>query len=495
MTPRWRWIALGVAVPLVVLGVIAGTDGLFLRTVPLEQRLISRDDAIRKKAQQSLLGASAEQKQELTGRLLPALSRPDPFVRKWATIAFALMGPSAQAAIPTLLQTVSDGETEVAQAARVALSEIGAPDPAQVPVLIQALNHPHEDVRCEAAASLAKLGPAAEAAVSPLLNAVKRETPLPECFSAALVTLSDFMPHIEPSLVALVQAPDPAVRSHAADVLRRLPGKSTGTYQALLSALADEHVGDVRPHLAAALRLHETPELGMVPTLIAAAGHARDAAARATALEMLQKTPPPLSVLRPALAHALHDEDGEIRHWTLTWIVAHPEWTRALAPDLLKRLRDTQEANRRLALEALYHVPWHDHDLFVPIALAQRDADPGVRCMAVRQLVEMGGADRVSIDRLVDDLRREEDPACAVEALALTGYFNADVVAAMARLLDDRNDWRTRGRAVSVLMHLGSRAKAALPALVRAEHAQIPGAEIAVARLRQSLGRQKRRAR
>jgi HEAT repeat protein len=495
MTSRWRWIGAVVLLPLGVLGVIAGTDGLFLRAVPLEQRLISHDEGLRKKAQQTLLGQSPDQKQLLVTHLIPTLSRPDPFARKWAAISFALIGPAAQPAIPALLQTVSDKETEVAQAARVALTEIGAPDASQVPLLVQSLGSASEEVRCEAAASIAKTGPAAEPAVPLLLAAVTRDMPLPECIPAALATLNDFIPRIETSLVQILHADNPHVRIHAADSLARLPGKNVATLQALLQSLGDESDAEVRDHLATALTLSEPPVKGYVPALIAGALNASDASVRSASLTLLKKNAPALSVVHAALAHALGDEDAEIRQMALYWVIEHPEWTRAFQDPLFGQLKDPVDAHRRLALEALYHVPWRGRDHVQDFALMQRDAESSVRCLAVRQLVEMGAADRVSIGRLTDDLRHDEDPPCAVEVLALTAYFNPEVIPAVGRLLDGKNDWRTRCRAVAVLVHTGGKAHTILPLLLRAQREAIPGADNAVTRLRQTLAREKRKRR
>ncbi len=124
----------------------------------------------------------------------------------------------------------------------------------------------------------------------------------------------------------------------------------------------------------------------------------------------------------------------------------------------------------------------------------QRDQNAEVRCLAVRQLIEMGAADRVSVTRLAKDLNTEPDPACAVEALALAGYFNADVVPAMIHVLEE-NDWRAQSRAVTVLLHLGARAKPALNALAHAQRAEIPGAENALVHIRQLVGREKHKHR
>src|SRR5256885_16354367 len=112
------FILLQLAILIGVIWLIAGNDRLFRSTVPIEQRLVSSNESIREKAQQELLGLEPDRKKSVVSRLIPALEQEDPFVRKWAAISLALIGPSAQEAIPVLLQSVSAKETGVAQAAR-----------------------------------------------------------------------------------------------------------------------------------------------------------------------------------------------------------------------------------------------------------------------------------------------------------------------------------------------------------------------------------------
>src|SRR5438046_8826150 len=97
------FVVLQLAILFGLIWLIAGNDRLFRSTVPIEQRLVSHDESIREKAQQELLGLEAESKRRAVTRLIPALEQEDSFVRKWAAISLALIGPSAQEAIPALL--------------------------------------------------------------------------------------------------------------------------------------------------------------------------------------------------------------------------------------------------------------------------------------------------------------------------------------------------------------------------------------------------------
>src|SRR5439155_26464793 len=122
------------------------------------------------------------------------LEKEDDFVRKWAAISLALVGPAAQEAIPVLLQSVSAKEKDVAQAARVALSEIGAPDAQQLPSLLRTLQDRRDSVRCEAALSIGKMGPQAAEAVPVFMGYIGRDEGNPACCEDALASLAQSLP-------------------------------------------------------------------------------------------------------------------------------------------------------------------------------------------------------------------------------------------------------------------------------------------------------------
>jgi HEAT repeat protein len=487
---RWVWI---LGLPLLVLAVIAGSDRLFKRTVPLEQRLVSRNETIRQKAQQELLGLSNDAKPALAGRLVAKLSEPDPFVRKWVAISLALVGPLAQEAIPALVPYVVDKEKEVSQAARVALTEIGAPDPAQLPALLQSLKESPLAVRCETAGSIARMGPTAEDAIPAFLDAVQSPTPIPDCIAKAFADILEFLPEAVGRLDASLTAPDSAVRRNAVDVLARLPQKSTATWRLLLTCLAEDSDSAVRRHAAAALALGEAPERGFIPTLRAALRRSAKPEVRLEAMALLQAQDLSPEITVSVLARGLSDPSVPVRQAALDWIQTDDAWVTALVPHLLKRLQDPEIAFRRRTLLLLYESRLRSQEALPVVAQAQRDPDAEVRCLAARQLVEMGASDRVAVRRFSDELRTSaEEFPCALGVLALAGQFMPeDVVSRMIGLLQSK-DRAARARAAAVLIHLGARAKPALPALAVAQKDHIPGTDAAARAIRQALPREKR---
>jgi len=430
---------------------IAGNDRLFRSTVPIEQRLVSRNDSIRKKAQQELLGLDDDGKKQAVNRLIPALENDDAFVRKWAAISLALVGPAAQEAIPSLLQGVSDRQKDAAQAARVALSEIGAPDAQQLPSLIKALADPRDSVRCEAALSIGKMGPAAKRAMPIFMDVIQRPVETPSCMEDALASLGNSVPAALPPVIGLLANGNVEVRCKAARVLALAGVKAPDEIAALFEAIGHEEDHKVRALLAKALQFPSTPE------------------------------PAPSSVL----AAALDDAFVPVRLEAARRVRQTAPQGQQYLPLILRMLKDQEPAIRRLGLETLRRCGLRSTELMRKVAKAQRDSDPGVRCRAAEALIEAGAPDRVSTSLLIDDLRKDEDTArCSEDVLSLAGLFDLDVVHSMTRLVEEEKDPDIRSRAARVLMHLGPRAREAIPVLLHAQRDDVPGAAMALKAIR-----------
>src|SRR5262249_52337426 len=158
----------------------------------------------------------------------------------------ALVGPTAQEAIPALLQDASAKEKDVAQACRVALSEIGAPDAQQLPSLLRTLQDPRQPVRCEAVLSIGKMGPAAEDAVSDLFMPIRQPAETPVCYEEALATLSGSLPAISSTAVTLLAHGHEEVRRKAAHILALSGVHVPETIGPLLDALSQKQDSKVR---------------------------------------------------------------------------------------------------------------------------------------------------------------------------------------------------------------------------------------------------------
>jgi HEAT repeat protein len=474
--------------PFLVIWFIAGSESLFRGAVPIEQRLVSHNKTIRSRATQESLGLSAASKADLAHRLIPELASDDPFVRKWAAISLALLGSSAQEAIPTLIQAATDTEPQVSQACRVALSEIGPPDPLQLPLLMPFLGDASEIVRCEAAAAIGRMGAAAHEAIPLLLADIRRSPDVPECSGKALAALASGDPDLVASLMKLLQDPQPARRRNAAYVFTKVPVLSTDTARALLVVLSQDTDPSVRHMAAKALTLRHVPDRGTA-SLVYALRKAQNDFVRVQALAKLKQESVPLSDVLPTLESALQDQSPAVRGAAIQWLSEGGAPARAAIPSLLSALKDDDVSVRRAAIASLRRLGVRRSSALPTVAHAQNDSDPNVRCLAAQLLVEMNAPDRVSVPPLIQDLKASSSAnECAGDALGMTGHFNSEVVAALIKLLKE-SDRQLRSKAAFVLMQLGARARDAIPALEQARRDSINGADIALKTIQQSLPR------
>jgi HEAT repeat protein len=234
-----------------------------------------------------------------------------------------------------------------------------------------------------------------------------------------------------------------------------------------------------------------SPEI--IDSLLDALSHEADSRTRAGLARALDLPFIPEATRADVLMAALHDDDVPVRLEASRAVrenVTHEKISLAV---ILRMLRDPEPGIRRLGLETLRKTGLRSPDLLQKVAKAQRDPDPGVRCRAAESLIESGSADRVSIALLIGDLGRDEDTArCAEDVLGLAGLFDDDVTRSMIRLVAEDKNPDVRSRAARVLMHLGPRAREAVPALLQAQKDQIPGAEMALKAVRAPAPKRRR---
>jgi HEAT repeat protein len=263
----------------------------------------------------------------------------------------------------------------------------------------------------------------------------------------ALASLGNSVPGAIPPVIELLANGNVEVRRKAARVLALAGVKTPDGIAALFEAISHEGDHQVRARLAKALQLSSTPG------------------------------PDPSAVL----AAALDDEFVPVRQEAARRVRQTAPRGAKYGPLLLRMLKDPEPSIRRLGLETLRRCGLRSTELMRKVAKAQRDLDPGVRCRAAEALIEAGATDRVSIALLINDLKKDEDTArCAEDVLSLAGLFDADVVHSMTRLVQEEKDPDIRSRAARVLMHLGPRAREAVPALLHAQKDDVPGAAIAL---------------
>jgi len=109
--------------------------------------------------------------------LVQLLSDDDPEVRDYAALALGDCGPDATAALPRLTEALRDDAPEVRRSAAVSVGRIDRRPEITVPVLSRMLTDKEVLVRCRVANLLGELGPDARAAVPALRQALVDEDP------------------------------------------------------------------------------------------------------------------------------------------------------------------------------------------------------------------------------------------------------------------------------------------------------------------------------
>jgi HEAT repeat protein len=105
-------------------------------------------------------------------KVIKALERPDPRIRREAAMTLRQLGPAAAAAAPQLVARLqNDPEFEVRLACLLAISEMGAAAKPAIPLMVDLLDSPEPMSRRAALYTLGRLGPVAAEALPAVKHA------------------------------------------------------------------------------------------------------------------------------------------------------------------------------------------------------------------------------------------------------------------------------------------------------------------------------------
>jgi HEAT repeat protein len=134
------------------------------------------------------------------------------------------LGPGAAAAVPDLVQALSDSNAFVRWAAARTLGKIGPTDPGPTAAALgRLLNDADPDIRQAAAGALERYGPKAQSALPDLVRALPRSDPaLRLVIARVLLNIGSEARSALPDLRAAAQDPDPRVRRLLTQLLAEL---------------------------------------------------------------------------------------------------------------------------------------------------------------------------------------------------------------------------------------------------------------------------------
>lgn len=354
--------------------------------------------------------------------LKESLKSTDAKARKAAAIALGDLGVDAKVAVPALRDALKDKEAPVRWSVAEALGRIGADAANAVPALAKALRDP--DIREIAADSLGAIGPAARGAVPLLQDAVKDNT-------------------------------NAEFRWAAAIALTRIDAKSA---KMALPLFIDKLTnGDHRACWDACMYL---APMGLEAKAAAPAVRVLVQYGNGVASETLAAIAGPDAIdALPILLHIMTDD------WDTTQAIFNIGPT--ALPDVLKQLKNPENANKHLLVKALGLLSSKTPAAIPPIIDALSSPEASVRKAAALALAKIDPLPRTAITGLRKVLN-DGDPAVRLAgAAALRALGSEESIPAVKSLqgLLTQDEPKLRRDAAAALGQFGAPAKSALPVL------------------------------
>jgi len=377
-----------------------------------------------------------------------SLQDEDQEVRMVAASVLYLCGPSAEVALPQLLEVLQGTNWPLKSIAALTLGNVGTNAAIAVPALKQLMNTTLGGTRTVAAQALWRITRQAPLVLPALVEALEFTPPNSVETSAdpsAALTLAEIGPEAKaavPALSRLLQAKDQRTRIAAAAALVRISPDTAGVAEALGAGLQPPPTG-YEVMAQRALR-----ELGpkSLPVLVKAANDPSPAVRR-LAIETLGSLGSGASEAVPLLAVKLADPDAFVRRAAADALGKMGPESKAAAPQLRIALKDPSGLARAAAAAALIRVD-----------------PPAVEAIPVLLEVMSPNPREPSDPMVVWNVVQEISPAAVPAVLEFLKGAPAAVAGFQQR---DQQKWfRLRENAIALLGHMGPNAQAAIPALI-----------------------------
>jgi HEAT repeat protein len=334
------------------------------------------------------VAAPGEHKTPTIPELIQQLSSNDYQIRQRAARRLGNLGLAARDAVPALAKALHDPMPDVRGPAGKALGQIGTP---AVPALIEALRHKDNGVRDRAARALAQCGPDAKEAVPDLIAALKdRQTDVRVAAVDALGEMGAEGKEAAPALARLFHDPSNRVREH---VIVALSAMVPAAVEPLCDALGEDDP-KVRLDAIKTIALFGSAAKKAVPTLRHAMKD-EDHHIRAAAAEALGKMELDAADAVPELLAALRDKNRLVHDKVANALVI---MTAAGVPDLLEKVRQTENKNRWL--EIALPTKGTAQNPLTPLLKELVDTDPQVRIKTALTLGSLGAQAKSALPAL-----------------------------------------------------------------------------------------------
>ena len=306
-------------------------------------------------------------------KLIEVLSNTDKEVVHYALWALMKIGAEAKDAVPALCRILDDESESIREMAAFALDAIT--DPIDLTVLSE-LKYMREGQSTVSAAD--KRNNAAQAAVPYLIRRLNDESPQVR-IKAAYALGSIGNPTAVPALIDMLQDNSEDIRGAAAWALGLIGRPAQAAVPDLINMLKDEN-DSIRHEIISGLGGIGTPTV--IPTLIETLDDDAESV-RKTAVLQLGRIRQPVEKVVPALIKTLADSDSNVRLWgaLALSVIGEPA-----IPALIEGLSDEADVVRREAATALLEIGAEAQAAVPALTQALKDKNKQVRINAARAL-------------------------------------------------------------------------------------------------------------
>ena len=389
--------------------------------------------------------------------LVELLADQDPKVREVTSYALAQIGPAAQQAAPTLAKLLIDEDPKVREVASLALGQIGPGANEAVPGLVTLLNDPKAEVRRSAAGALAQIGPNARQAVSSLIVILTdNDANFRQAAAFALGKVGPPAKEAELTLVKLLADPDAGTRQSAAFAIGQIGAKADLAVPALIGLLADPSA-QIRQAAADALAQVGAEAKQAVPALVKLLADG-DPGPRQSAAYALARIGPAAKEAIHGLVPLLADPNATVRQSATYALAQIGPAAKSAVFEVTRLLRDPEPDVRRSAVYAIAQIGSSPPEAIPTLVELLKGSDTNVRLNAIIALAKIGPSAKEAVPALLNitsdldaELRRN-----AVFALTQIGPPPQAILTQLKFLTDPNAD--TRRSAAENLGHIAASA-------------------------------------
>lgn len=376
------------------------------------------------------LGRIGPPAKDAVGALIAVLGDPSPNVRSYACFALGRIGgPSAQAAVPGLVERMTDENGIVRRAAMDAILAIGPDRSVVIPLMVKALEDAEPRIVTAALRTLASQG---EVVVPVLIEALKSE----KSGYWAMLALEQLGPQAKdavPALTAMLAHQEPEVRMEAIMALGAIGEAARSAAPRIAERLQHDEMMGVRYAAVFALgRIEPGPEVE--PALKAA---------------LSQQGDPLLAMLAAAALAKMHPQDQQIADRANELIVAGLQSENPTVQSAAARVLAESNLGSEVTATAL--------------VTALENASPEVIPQTINALAALGSR---ATPQLIRGLSNDKLRPYAIQVLKMIGPDAASAAPQLVKLLAEAEDPAERREIQFALAALGPAAAEAVPELI-----------------------------